>query len=295
MNILSILTITGFSYNNIFLFLILLTGIANLIVLLIHLFQTRGRIKLLEEKLIYRSDELTGVIHNLRVSHLQLQQQSDFQKKIIAAIVHGIKSPLKYLSLTGRQLYNRSELQPEVKEVVNGMYTSSLHLYTFTDNLLQYVKVYLLENKPVPVIFNVHELAEEKVSVFNEMAMARGCAIHNHIHPNMQLHTDRQLLSIILHNLLDNAVKYTLEGAVTLSAFITDQRVHIAVQDTGIGMEEGVVEQLYNGHDPESGLGITIARQLLGMIGGELDIRSKAGEGTTAIIVLDQETMSSPK
>lgn len=264
----------------------------NLATLLVGLYYIKQREQRFEEKIRRRTEELAAIINNLGASQYELQQQSDFQKKIIAAIVHGIKSPLKYLSLTGRQLQNRNELDDNLRKITNSMYISSHHLYSFTDNLLQYVKLYLRENKPVSVSFNLHELVDEKVAIFRDIAMARDCVINNHIHPKMIMYTDRQLLSIIVHNLIDNAVKYTSDGVITFSAFITEHRVHLAVQDTGIGMDELVMEQLYNkGSDYEPGLGLTIAKQLLGMINGSLEIRSRPGEGTSAIIIFDQQTL----
>lgn len=295
MNILTIFCNTGNSSGNIYLlWLILAIIVINLTILLSWLYYSRRREKDIEEKIKQRTEELVAVINSLGASQYELQQQSDFQKKIIAAIVHGIKSPLKYLSLTGRQLHNRAEFDESMRDIIGSMYTSSHHLYTFTDNLLQYVKLYLRESKPVAVSFNLHELVDEKVAIFRDIATAKGSVINNHIHPRMSMYTDRQLLSIIVHNLIDNAVKYTADGVITFSAFITENRVHLAVQDTGIGMDEVVIEQLYNnGVNYEPGLGLTIARQLLGMINGSLEIRSRAGEGTSAIIIFDQQPLAS--
>lgn len=235
------------------------------------------------------NEELVAAVREAKGGQLEWQQESDFQKKIIAAIVHGIKSPLKYLSLTSRQLQSRNELNGNLREIVNSMHTSSHHLYAFTDNLLAYVKMYLRENKPVIAQFNLNELIDEKIAIFKDIATAKGCIVNNHVHPRMKMYTDRQLLSIIIHNLIDNAVKYTAEGAITFSAFITEQGIHLAIQDTGIGMDEMVIEQLHSkSMNYEPGLGLAIARHLLEMINGRLEIRSRAGEGTSVIIIFDQ-------
>lgn len=262
----------------------------NLFLFLLYIYYSHRKIKKLEETVRMYNEELIAAVRDVKGGQREWQHESDFQKKIIAAIVHGIKSPLKYLSLTGRQLQNRNELDGSLREIVNSMYSSSHYLYAFTDNLLAYVKMYLRENKPVIARFNLHELVDEKVAIFKDIANAKGCVINNHVHPKMNMSTDRQLLSIIIHNLIDNAVKYTAEGAVTFSAFITEQGVHLAVQDTGIGMDEMVIEQLHNkSMNYEPGLGLAITRQLLEMIKGRLEIRSRAGEGTSIIVIFDQD------
>lgn len=237
--------------------------------------------------------ELLKKIGEFEVSHRIMQQQAEFQQKIIAAIVHGIKSPLKYLTLTGKQLYNMSETETTLRDVLRSMYTSSHHMYTFTDNLLQYVKLYLQDHKPVLNTFSVYELVQEKVLMFTDLALSKGDTIYNQIPDSLQIYTDRQLLSIVVHNLLDNAVKYTSGGIVTLSAFTVDKRVHLALQDTGIGMDETIFSRPVSFNAAEPGLGLVITRQLLAMINGRIEIKSSPGVGTTVILIFEQPPVTS--
>lgn len=248
----------------------------------------KQREKELEDLLRIRTEELTGVINGLELSHRVMQQQADFQKKIIAAIVHGIKSPLKYLTLTGKRLYNMSDEEAVLRDVLRSMYTSSHHMYTFTDNLLQYVKLYLQAHQPILNTFNLYELVNEKVLMFKDIAVSRGNVIHNQVHPQLLIYTDKQLLSIVVHNLLDNAVKYTAHGVITLSAFTVEKRMHLTVQDTGIGMDETILSTPSGFGNIEPGLGLVITRQLLAMINGNLEIKSRPGAGTTVILTFEQ-------
>ncbi|RXK85656.1 sensor histidine kinase [Filimonas effusa] len=217
-----------------------------------------------------------------------MQQQAEFQQKIIAAIVHGIKSPLKYLTLTGKQLYNMSEGENTLRDVLRSMYTSSHHMYTFTDNLLQYVKLYLQDHKPVLNSFNLYELVQEKVLMFTDIAISKGDVIHNKVPATLMIYTDRQLLSIVVHNLLDNAVKYTSHGTIILSAFAVEKRIHVAVQDTGIGMDEAIFSRPAGFNSMEPGLGLVITRQLLSMINGRIEIKSSPEVGTTVILIFEE-------
>jgi signal transduction histidine kinase len=273
--------------------IILLAIIAAVVLLQVVLFTSwnkrrKRREQETETALKKRTLELMGTIQGLELSHKVMQQQAEFQKKIIAAIVHGIKSPLKYLTLTGKQLYNMSEGEASLRDVLRSMYTSSHHMYTFTDNLLQYVKLYLQEHQPILNTFNLYELVNEKVLMFKDIANSKGDIIYNHIHPQMLIHTDRQLLSIVVHNLLDNAVKYTANGMITLSAFIVERRMHLAVQDTGIGMDEAILSRPPAFSTAEPGLGLVITKQLLAMINGKLEIKSRPGAGTTVILIFEQ-------
>jgi len=98
---------------------------------------------------------------------------------------------------------------------------------------------------------------------------------------------DEQRLVQILYNLLHNAVKYTDEGVVSVSADLRDGRLVVSIADTGIGMDEETqmrvfqrYEQGSSGHGDGIGLGLSISRQLVELHGGSLDVRSIPGEGS---------------
>lgn len=235
-----------------------------------------------------RNAELAAILSQLQLSHQTLLQQTAFQKRIIAAIVHGIKSPLKYLTLTGKQLYNMNNQEASLRDVLGSMYTSSHHMYTFTDNLLQYVKLHLRQHSPVPDTCNLYDLVHEKVLMFKDIAVSRGNSIENHVNEELTMYTDRQLISIIVHNLLDNAVKYTTRGVITLSAWTSDIHIYMSIRDTGIGMDVGIQERLDDLSSIEPGLGLVITRQLLSMLQGKLEISSEPGAGTTVVLCFER-------
>lgn len=106
---------------------------------------------------------------------------------------------------------------------------------------------------------------------------------------------DHDLLLLAVHNLLDNALKYSLPGAQIMLAFaFHDDAISIEVSDTGIGIPEREVrlvrEELYRGNNvraiPGSGIGLSLVQAIVERHDGELRIRSVEGKGTTVTLVL---------
>jgi len=111
------------------------------------------------------------------------------------------------------------------------------------------------------------------------------------------LQADRDKIALALHNLVGNALKYTLDGGrVVVSAQVEDRRLSVAVTDTGIGIGpeeiEKVFEKFYRSRNPlaatvkGSGLGLPIAREVARLHGGDITAESELGKGSTFTLVL---------
>ena len=143
------------------------------------------------------------------------------------------------------------------------------------------------------------ELRDELERMFRQVAQERGLQFSIALDPTLppSLRTDAARLKQVLKNLLANAFKFTPKGAVTLRiAPEGSGRVGFAVTDTGIGIApekqqlifeafqqaDGTTSRKYGG----TGLGLSISRELTRLLGGELRLASRAGEGSTFTLVL---------
>ena len=109
--------------------------------------------------------------------------------------------------------------------------------------------------------------------------------------------TDEVALTGILRNLLSNGIKYTDRGEVRLSARVTGDRLEISVSDTGIGIAAGLQRQVFEEfyqvpgvRRGGTGLGLPYARRLAQILGGDLELTSEAGAGTTVVLGLPHRT-----
>jgi signal transduction histidine kinase len=106
-----------------------------------------------------------------------------------------------------------------------------------------------------------------------------------------ELHTDRGKLKIVLRNLIDNALKFTPQGAVTVAATVGDDAVDISVSDTGIGIAEGdllrifeIFQQVRGDSSSISsgvGLGLYLVRRYCDLVGARIEVASRLGAGST--------------
>ena len=111
------------------------------------------------------------------------------------------------------------------------------------------------------------------------------------------LQADRDKIALALHNLMGNALKYTLEGGhVVVTAAVEKGRLSVSVSDTGIGIDseeiEKVFDKFYRSKDPQatnvkgSGLGLAIAREVARLHGGDITVESELGKGSTFTLTL---------
>ena len=105
------------------------------------------------------------------------------------------------------------------------------------------------------------------------------------------VYTDRAKLKVVLQNLLNNAIKFTAEGSVTMAAYSQDEGVAVTVSDTGIGIVPEVqavmFEMFRQGESPLTrhyggvGLGLYIVSRFLELLGGKVAVESEVGKGAT--------------
>lgn len=251
--------------------------------------------KVLEFRISKRTASLQETLTALRLSEENLLHQMRMQERLIAAITHDVKSPLKYVVSTAAHHYKlMKESAAGQDTLLNNaqmIYDATYRMYHFIDNLLQYIKSNAQYAHTLYVSFNVSEVIMEKVNVFAGIATANNTNIVMRVPPDLQLHNSPQLMGIVVHNILDNATKFTFNGTITLFAEKRGNGVAITIKDTGIGMPPQLVEWS-NRHAEYSseqdlpdvnqkGFGLIIIHELLKLVGGTMHIESEMGKGTT--------------
>ncbi len=221
----------------------------------------------------------------------ELLRQNDIQEKIIRSVSHDIRTPLKYQLLLAKKIHEGLLKEQSAQAASAKVMSDYTHrLYHMVENLLKYLKVQIANTPGSHEHFALYALTEEKCMIFSEIAQVKGTRITNHVAPDLFATGDEQLLGVILHNLLDNAVKVTRNGFIDIRAQYQEGRLLIEVSDTGPGLSKAL-QQWINQADmdmpspQQSGIGLLMVRELTAMLGISLQVVAETGKGTIFRII----------
>jgi two-component system phosphate regulon sensor histidine kinase PhoR len=204
---------------------------------------------------------------------------------------HELRTPIAAINaasetLLGGAITNQETARPFVEIIAR----HTERLARLSNDLLDLSRI---ESRQWPIELEPVELAplsQEVVSLFAEAARAKGLTLRAEVQADLKLRADGQALEQILVNLVENAIKYTQRGGVTVVGSVDGDRGVVAVRDTGVGIERHhlprIFERFYRvdpGRSREAGgtgLGLAIVKHLAQAQGGEVQVESGA-EGTT--------------
>ena len=220
-------------------------------------------------------------------------EQSDRAKtRLLRAASHDLRQPLNAIGLLG-SLLRDSETDDERRDIIRRMQTALAGMREMFDDLLD---INRLESGEMPVAwrsFPVQQVLDRMESEYTALAAEKGLLLR--VHPCATvIETDPRLLERILRNLLSNAIRYTPEGRVVLGCRKKGTSLRILVLDTGIGIPEGEIEavfgEFYRSDNAERltqggmGLGLSIVRQIVDLLGHGMDVQSRPGRGSSFCI-----------
>lgn len=214
----------------------------------------------------------------------ELQQRTDIQERIIRSVGHDIQTPLRYQQLLSRKLYEglSAERITALTEIAKVMHDHTNRLSYMTDNLLKYLKIQVATEPLQKDSFLLAAMAHDVVMIFQDIAREKGTEIFNYVPAQLQWEGNMQLLSVVLHNLIDNAVKVTRHGSIIIGAQVHNNQTVILVKDTGPGMQPHLLLWLNEtgGAIPsQSGMGLMIVKELVNLLELDLYVSSLPDEG----------------
>ncbi|WP_372739848.1 Hpt domain-containing protein [Neptunomonas sp.] len=239
----------------------------------------------------------------LRRSKDEAEMANRAKSEFLANMSHEIRTPMNaILGFTELLRRDRGGLQPEQRKHLNTISSSGQHLLDLINDILDLSKVEAghldvetIDCKPVQLIQQVMQTMKVKA---DEKGLELNFVADSDL-PDV-ISTDPGRVRQILTNLIGNSIKFTDKGAVTVRVCVPDRsdpQLHIDVVDTGIGMTEQQVNSVF---DPfvqadssitrrfgGTGLGLSISQKFAHALGGDILVKSTAGQGSTFSLVLD--------
>jgi signal transduction histidine kinase/CheY-like chemotaxis protein len=232
-----------------------------------------------------------------------LRRASDMKTRFISNVSHELRTPISSVVNLSRLLLDRLDgpLNDEQEKQVIFIRKSGEALQELIDDLLDLAKIESGRSEVLPTRFSVSELFGSLRGMLRPLKMNEGVSlIFDEPEGLPELHTDERKLSQILRNLVSNALKFTPQGEVRVSAAAGPRgTVVFSVRDTGVGIapqdQERIFEEFVQVEGPHqqgvkgTGLGLPLSRRLAEVLGGSLTVESQKGQGSTflARVALD--------
>ncbi|MGX5819243.1 ATP-binding protein [Chitinophaga lutea] len=216
----------------------------------------------------------------------ELQARSALQEKIIQSVSHNILTPLKYQQLLSKKIFETVEPEAATLTDMSRILNDHTHyLYHMVANLLRYLKSQIAEREVTEQLFFPAATAEAVLKIFTGIAREKGTRLINDIAPPLTLSGDEVLLSVILHNLTDNAVKVTTNGRITIASKTAGGGTALVISDTGPGMRPDLIQWFNHGGSRDyplagGGIGLLIVKELAQAMGLHVAVTAVEGKGT---------------
>ncbi|WP_177194280.1 ATP-binding protein [Dyadobacter sp. SG02] len=201
----------------------------------------------LEQIVAQRTEKLNRTLHGLELSKREKDKQLHVLSRIVASISHDVQSPLKYMSFALDKIPSLVELGDSDQILRIGSLTSGMshRMGTMLEQLINFSKVQVYGKQLTPEDIRIRDLVEEKVELFLGTIQRNGSVFFNDLPVEKQVKLDHLLLSIILHNLLDNAAKFTINGQIRVYMTDIDQSIEeLIIANSGANIPNYIVDMV---------------------------------------------------
>jgi len=224
----------------------------------------------------------------------ELQKINVEKDKFFSIIAHDLRGPFNgFLGLTQilAEESNRFTMA-DIQKIAVKMSKSASNLYRLLNNLLEWSQLQQGAIHCQPELLHLRLVVEGTIDMINESAESKDIEIINDVSVGIEVEADPNMLQTVLRNLLSNALKFTPKGGkVNVSAkSFQNNSVEISVRDTGIGMSQILLDNLFRldvrdsrkgtDNEPSTGLGLLLCNEFVEKLGGKLWVESKERNGS---------------
>lgn len=280
-----------------------------------ELIQVLGELRARQDELVLTNRALEDSYHGISALYRELEDKADSLRRagdekarLLANSSHEIRTPLSAIAAIADLLLRRTDgpLTAEQERQVDLIRRAAREVTDLVNDLLVLAKMEAGRVVIRPTRGSVESLFAELRGMLRPLAsQGRVDLVFDDVSDLPSLRTDLGKIAQILRNLITNALKCTREGTVRVSAAPTDDgaALRLTVSDTGVGISEADLDRIFEEFVQIGdgllaaqgvGLGLPVSRRLAELLGGEITVRSRVGEGSTFVVTVPLTYCTTP-
>jgi len=261
--------------------------------------------KLIEETLITKefieenAGELLILNAKLEDSESKLLELNASKDKFFSIIAHDLRNPIQaflaYLKMLGEDFENLSD--DELHEAIKELNRSAKLLYRLLENLLQWSRLQRGDLTFNPINFDLSFIINQNIELVNLKAREKKIKLTHTLSDDLSTYADVNMVDTVLRNLISNALKFTPSGGeINISAEKIGDDIILTVSDSGVGMSQEVLNNLFSishkhtslgtHNEKGSGLGLILCKDMIAQNDGSITVESEIGKGSRFIVTL---------
>jgi len=241
----------------------------------------------------------------LNAANKQISENLNFKNRILGMLSHELRSPLKIIGIFINRI-NKKTTDESIKEYLKSISFTNNTLLMQANQILEYTKNQHVENKLIPVVFNLKNEITSILTSIEPYIETRNnkFIVHQNIDPNIVVFSDNTKINQVFMNILGNANKFTENGQITVdtSAEKTNENtvtLTTKISDTGAGISKSDLEKIFEPYyqgvlsneveNLGAGLGLSLCKEIVELYGGTISVDSEKNEGTMVSFIINLE------
>ncbi|GJQ62028.1 MAG: hypothetical protein SCALA702_10810 [Melioribacteraceae bacterium] len=237
--------------------------------------------------------ELKTINEKLTRSEIQLKNNNEIKDKFFSIISHDLKSPFTSLLGMSDILYEDIDemSMEEIKKYANELNSVAINLYYLLENLLEWSLTQKESFKAIKTDLDLGSTTQECLKLFERNFMKKEIDVKFKSGKNIWIHADKNMISSVIRNLVNNAIKFSNRGGkIDIAVSSEHGNAIVKISDNGIGIENKKLKNIYliqpgsstpgTENEKGTGLGLPLSKDFVELNDGKLEISSESGMGT---------------
>lgn len=246
----------------------------------------------------YRTLNETLKLNLARLRRARAEQEATMQTKdrLLGLYTHDIRGPLRFIMSMIDNSDDLRDIKPEeIEERFQVIRNSTKGVFMRTERMFSWIQMQEDGFEIQLVEVSLLEMVEHVIANYRDQAREKGISLVNKVRTGRMIQTEKNIVSIIINNVVDNAVKFTKEGTIEFEVYQVEMYHMLIISDTGVGIPPDKIEKIRAGvgqgisspgtnKEEGKGYGLRAIAELLDKVEGYMEIESEVGRGTTVSI-----------